>query len=80
MVEDVPITWEYLKDKFQRDFRASPTVSTVISKLPEIRQKDSENVNNYFSRCLTILSELKLKLNIEEAQIKGTYHKHVQIG
>ena len=69
LLEDAPITWAYLREKFERDFRASPTVSTVISKLPEIRQKDSENVNHYFSRCLTILSELKLKLNIEEAQI-----------
>ena len=69
MLEDVPLTWAYLRDKFQRDFRASPTVSKVISKLPEIRQKDSENVNHYFSRCLTILSESKLKLNIEEAVI-----------
>jgi hypothetical protein len=61
-------TWAYIKDRFQRYFRASPNVSTVISHLPEIRQKYHENVNHvnyYFSRCLTILSELKTKLNME---------------
>ena len=47
---------------FQRDFRARPTVSTVISKFPEMKQMDIENVNNYFSRCAVILTDLKPKI------------------
>jgi hypothetical protein len=30
MLEDMQRTWEYIKNKFNRDFRASPTVSKVV--------------------------------------------------
>ena len=44
--------------------RPVPTVSSVIQKLPEIRQKDNETVNQYVSRCAEILLELKAKTDV----------------
>ena len=59
---------EYLKEKFERDFRAAPTASKVISQLlPEIKQMDSENVNHYFNRCILILASLKEIIENDEA-------------
>ena len=58
---------EYPKKKFERDFRAAPTVSKVISQLPEIKQMDSENVNHYFNRCILILASLKERIENDEA-------------
>ena len=48
------LDWTRVKAQFERDFRASPTISSVISKLPEIRQKDNESVIQYVSRCAEI--------------------------
>ena len=67
IVRNVAITWEYLKEKFERDFRAAPTVSKVISQLPEIKQMDSENVNHYFNRCILILASLKERIENDDA-------------
>ncbi len=39
-----------VKNQFEQDFRATPTVSLVIQKLPEIKQKDSELVIQYVNR------------------------------
>ena len=64
LLED-DLTWDIVKAAFQRDFRARPTASTVISKFPEMKQMDNENVNNYFSRCAVILTELKPKITTE---------------
>ena len=67
IVRNTAITWEYLKEKFERDFRAAPTVSKVISQLPEIKQMDSENVNHYFNRCILILASLKEGIENDDA-------------
>ena len=64
---NVAMTWEYLKEKFERDFRAAPSVSKVISQLPEIKQMDSENVNHYFNRCILILASLKERIENDDA-------------
>jgi hypothetical protein len=38
------LIWENVKTQFESDFRATPTVSTVIQKLPKIRQKDNKTI------------------------------------
>ena len=49
--DDIPLTWDLLKAKFERDFQAAPATSKVIGKMAEMRQQDNENVNKYLSRC-----------------------------
>ena len=66
------LNWMVVKARFERDFKASPTICSVISKLPEIRQKDNESVNQYVSRCAEILLELKAKTDVVEANIQLT--------
>jgi hypothetical protein len=49
------LIWENVKIQFEKDYRATPTVSSIIQKLPEIRQKDNESVIQYVSICANIL-------------------------
>ena len=62
IIDATQLTWDRLRGTFERDYRAAPTTSTVISRLTEIKQKDGESVNNYFARCAQILGELKNRL------------------
>ena len=62
--------WTRVKTQFERDFKASPTISSVISNLTEIRQKDNESVIQYVSRCAEILLELKTKTDVLEANMQ----------
>ena len=76
IVRTIAITWDYLREKFERDVRAAPTVSKVISQLPEIKQMDRENVNHYFNRCIRILASLKERTCKEVFSIKQCFlHK-----
>ena len=52
------LDWQVVKARFEIDYKATPTVSSVIQKLPEIRQKDNETVTKYVIRCAEILLEL----------------------
>ena len=61
LMEMVDTDCDAVKAQFIIDFRAAPTSSKVIQKLPEIRQKDNEMVNQYTIRCAEILMELKDK-------------------
>jgi Retrotransposon gag protein len=62
IIDATQLTWDRLRRTFERDYRAAPTTSTVISRLTEIKQKDGESVNSYFARCAQILGELKTRL------------------
>jgi hypothetical protein len=33
------LNWEIVKTQFEQDFRAAPKISTVISRLQDIKQK-----------------------------------------
>ena len=61
LMDIINLDWQVVKSRFEIDYKASPTVSSVIHKLPEIRQKDNETLNQYVSRCAEILIELKAK-------------------
>jgi hypothetical protein len=42
--------WDTTRNQFEKDYRAAPTISSVIQKLPEIKWKDNESVNIYVSQ------------------------------
>ena len=60
------LNWDLVKAQFEEDFKAAPSSSSVIQKLPEIRQKDDETVIDYVSRVAEILLDLKAKTDISE--------------
>jgi hypothetical protein len=39
------LLWENVKTQYENDFRATPTMSSVIQKLPEIRQKKTMTIH-----------------------------------
>ncbi len=53
-----------MKLQFEEDFRATPSSSSVIQKLPEIKQKDDEFVIDYVSRVAEILLDLKANTDV----------------
>ena len=55
--------WAEIQTRFETDFRAKPTPTSVVAKIPEIKQAADENVNNYFNRANKILWELKSNIN-----------------
>jgi hypothetical protein len=48
------LVWENVNTQFEQDYRATPTASSVIQKLQEIRQKENEKGLKYVSRCAKI--------------------------
>jgi hypothetical protein len=41
--------WAEIQTRFEIDFRAKPTPTSVVAKIPEVKQAAAENVNNYFN-------------------------------
>jgi hypothetical protein len=56
-------------DVKQTQRSATPTVSSVIQKLPELREKDNKSVIQYPSRYAEIPLELKTKTCVLEMQL-----------
>jgi hypothetical protein len=44
--------WDQIQARFDIDFEAAPSASSVVYKITEIKQADHENVNEYFSRSI----------------------------
>ena len=63
------ITWDLIKRNFETDFRAAPTTTSIICKLTEIKQKDSEDVNEYYNRVMPILIDLKSTFGSQTAVV-----------
>jgi hypothetical protein len=40
--------WDQIQARFKIDFEASPSASSVVYKITEIKQADHEDVNEYF--------------------------------
>jgi hypothetical protein len=60
--------WQEIQTRSEIDYKAKARATSIIAKLPEVRQAADETVNNYFSRANKILWELKT--NIDPNQIK----------
>jgi hypothetical protein len=70
LMDEDNLIWENVRTQFECDFRATPTVSSVIQKLPEIQQKDNETLIKYICRCAEVLLELKTKSDAVKANIQ----------
>ena len=55
--------WAQIQTRFEIDFEAKPTPTSIVAKLPEVKQAADENVNNYFNRANKILWELKTNID-----------------
>ena len=44
--------WNEIKTAFQSDFRTTPSMTTMVSQIPEIKQKQEESVVQYFTKAL----------------------------
>ena len=40
--------WDNVKNSFETDFRAAPSVTSVVHKIPDIKQPEGETVIQYF--------------------------------
>jgi hypothetical protein len=50
--------WQEIQTRFEIDYKAQATATSIVAKLPEVRQAADKTVNNYFSRANKILWEL----------------------
>jgi hypothetical protein len=55
--------WADIKTRFEVDFKAAPTNSSVVFKIADIKQADSESVLDYFSRGIDTIKDLKSKID-----------------
>ena len=55
--------WDQIQARFEIDFEAAPSASSVVYKITEIKQADHEDVNEYFSRSIKTMIEFKSKID-----------------
>ena len=46
------VVWDNVKMAFEPDFRAPPSVTSMVHKSPNIKQMENETVIHYFSKAL----------------------------
>ena len=61
--------WAEVQARFEIDYKAKATTTSIVAKLPEVKQAADENVNDYFSRANKILWELKENINPADLNI-----------
>ena len=55
--------WAEIQARFETDFEAAPSASSVVYKITEIKQNENEDVNEYFGRCLKTMKDFKSKVD-----------------
>ena len=55
--------WASVKTRFEVDFKAAPTNSSVVFKIADIKQAENESVLDYFSRGIDTIKDLKAKID-----------------
>jgi hypothetical protein len=55
--------WANIQRVFEVDFEAAPTASSVVNRIPTIKQGEQESVVKYISRSLKIMEEFKTKVD-----------------
>ena len=55
--------WDEIQNRFEIDFEAAPSSSSIVYKITEIKQADHEDVNEYFSRSIKTMIEFKSKID-----------------
>ena len=56
--------WDNVKTAFKTDFRVAPSFSSVVHKIPDIKQLENETVIQYFSKALKTMEEFKAKIRL----------------
>jgi hypothetical protein len=52
-----------IQTRFEINYKAKATATSIVAKLPEVKQAADESVNDYFSRATQILWELKSNID-----------------
>ena len=65
--------WDNVKTCFETDFRAAPSVTSVVHKIPDIKQLEGESVIQYFSKALKTMEEFKTKIIQMDLVILAVY-------
>jgi hypothetical protein len=55
--------WDEIQTRFLIDYKAKATTTSIIAKLPKVRQAANEMMINYFSRTNKIFWELKSNID-----------------
>ena len=55
--------WQETQTRFEIDYKAKATATSIVAKLPEVKQTADESINDYFSRATQILWELKSNID-----------------
>ncbi len=61
--------WQEIQTRFEIDHKEKATTTSIVAKLPEVKQAAKEIVNNYFSRANKILWELKSNIDPNQIEI-----------
>ena len=48
------LVWAEIPTRFEIDFKSKATATSIVLKLPEVKQAADKTVNNFFSRANTI--------------------------
>ena len=55
--------WNEIKTAFESDFRTKPSMTNMVSQIPEIKQGKEESVVQYFSKALKTIQEFENSIN-----------------
>jgi hypothetical protein len=55
--------WQEIQTRFEIDYKAKAIATSIVAKLPEVKQAADETVNDYFSRATQIMWELKSNID-----------------
>ena len=61
--------WDNVKTAFENDYRVKTSTTSMVQKIPEIKQAQDETVVQYFSKALKIMNDLKSEINPMELDI-----------
>ena len=72
--------WDNVKTAFENDYRVKTSTTSMVQKIPEIKQAQDETVVQYFSKALKIMNDLKSEINPMELDIPEVMLPINQVG
>ena len=72
--------WDNVKTAFENDYRVKTSTTSMVQKIPEIKQAQDETVVQYFSKALKIMNDLKSEINPMELDIPDVMLPINQVG
>ena len=55
--------WADIQARFEIDFEARPSTTSIVSKIPDIKQHEKESVNQYFNKAIRTMDEFNAKID-----------------